>query len=118
MLSPNRFIKKPFQFDAAVLILDVGKTSSRSGFLESILQCASELVQRKVFSESLDRFGIVLAGTSGSNNPLGYDHITVPDLGEEGLNGATFKLLEFVEKRIKVALLVYGILNSRQPAVD
>jgi hypothetical protein len=85
--------------------LDVGRTTSRSGFLDPIIRCASEQIQRKLFSESNDRFGIVLCGTARSKNPLNYEHITLPDLREEGLIGANFSLLEFVEKEVKVTLL-------------
>jgi hypothetical protein len=55
------------------------------------------------------RFGIVLCGTSGSSNPLGYDHITLPDLGDDGLSAAGFKLLEFIEKEARV---------GRKPGTD
>ena len=53
---------------------------------------------RKVFAEALDRFGFVLCGTAGTENRLDYDHITLPDLGVDGLCSSNFRLLEFVEK--------------------
>jgi len=82
----------------------------------SVLNTCSVYFQ--VFSESLDRFGIVVCGTSGSNNPLNYDHITVADLGEDGLNGASFKLLEFVEKRVKVFYDILSSLDQQQSYVN
>ena len=57
---------------------------------------------RKVFAEALDRFGFVLCGTAGTENRLDYDHITLPDLGVDGLCSSNFRLLEFVEKEVKV----------------
>ena len=84
----------------------MGQSSARSGFLAAAIACASEQVQRKVFSESLDKFGIVLCGTNDTNNPHGYNNITLPDLGSDGLSLADFQLLEYVEKNVKVSLVM------------
>jgi hypothetical protein len=92
-----------FQYDAVCLVIDVGQSSARSGFLATAIACASEQVQRKVYSESLDKFGIVLCGTNGTKNPHNYNNITLPDLGSDGLSLADFKLLEFVDKNVKVS---------------
>lgn len=92
---------KEKEYDAVCLVIDVGQSSARSGFLATAIACASEQVQRKVYSESLDKFGIVLCGTSGTKNPHKYNNITLPDLGSDGLSLADFKLLEFVDKNVK-----------------
>merc|ERR1719367_2512225 len=69
------------EFDAVCLVIDVGLTSTASGFLNSALRCASELVQRKLFSESLDRFGLVQFGAERTANPLDYAHVALMDRG-------------------------------------
>jgi hypothetical protein len=92
------------QYDAVCLILDVGLTSSRSGFIASAISCASEQIQRKVFSESADRFGIVLCGSDATDNKQNYSNIVVHN---EDLVTASFELLEFVEKEVKVRNIKY-----------
>ena len=37
----------------------------------------SELVQRKLYSEEPDLFGIVVLGSKGTDNPLRYPNITI-----------------------------------------
>ena len=96
------------EFDAVCLVIDVGVTSAASGFLNSALRythddlwllllltarkesqlysiqinrCASELVQRKLFSESPDRFGLVQFGTERAANPLEYPHVALMERG-------------------------------------
>ena len=46
-----------------------------------INRCASELVQRKLFSESPDRFGLVQFGTERAANPLEYPHVALMERG-------------------------------------
>ena len=46
-----------------------------------IYRCASELVQRKLFSESPDRFGLVQFGTERAVNPLDYPHVALMERG-------------------------------------
>ncbi len=89
----------PSKFDAVALVLDVGISSNSSGFLKSGLRCASELLQRKLFSESPDRFGLVLVGTEKAENPLGYEGVTLLD--ERGLSVADWQLLDFVQNHIQ-----------------
>ena len=44
-------------------------------------RCASELVQRKLFSESPDRFGLVQFGVEGAANPLEYPRVALMERG-------------------------------------
>ena len=46
-----------------------------------INRCASELVQRKLFSESPDRFGLVQFGVERTANPLDYSHVALMERG-------------------------------------
>ena len=46
-----------------------------------INRCASELVQRKLFSESPDRFGLVQFGVEGAANPLEYPRVALMERG-------------------------------------
>ena len=66
------------------------------------MQCASEQIQRKVYAEAADRFGIVVCGTQATRNPLNYSNITLLNLENECLSVADFKLLDYVEKKVKV----------------
>ena len=56
-------------------------------------RCASELVQRKLFSESPDRFGLVQFGAERASNPLDYPHVA---LMERGLAVADWQVGKFV----------------------
>ena len=47
------------------------------GFSDSAFTFASEWVQRKLYEEKTDCFGIVLIGTKGYDNPLGLEHVTI-----------------------------------------
>ena len=82
-----------------VLVIDVGVTSTSSGFLRSGLRCAEELLQRKLFSESTDRFGLVLVGTEKADNELGYPGVRL--VGERGITVADWNLLDFVTNHIQ-----------------
>lgn len=89
------------EFDAICLVLDVGLTSSRSGFTDEAVHCASELVQRKLYGESPDRMALVLCGTEKSDNPLDYENITLADCSDGCLCVSDYNLLEYVEKYVK-----------------
>ena len=47
------------------------------GFADSAFKLASQFVQRKVYSEVNDCFGIVLIGTKGTDNPLNRGNVTI-----------------------------------------
>jgi hypothetical protein len=95
---PDRSSLFTLQFDAVCLVVDVGLTCSSSGFLASCVKCASEILQRKLFSESSARFGLVQCGTKTTNNSLDYANVT---LMERGLAVADWTLLEFVQKHVQ-----------------
>ena len=50
---------------------------SPKGFAESAFKLASQFVQRKVYSEVNDCFGIVLIGSKGTDNPLNRGNVTI-----------------------------------------
>lgn len=52
-------------------MVDVGLGSDPEGFL-----VASNLVQRKLYKESDDKFSLVLIGSKNSRNEQGYQNIT------------------------------------------
>ena len=58
-------------------MIDVGITSSRSGFADSAFKLSSELVQRKLYSQANDQIGILVLGSKGTDNPFGYSNITI-----------------------------------------
>ncbi|XP_022103565.1 X-ray repair cross-complementing protein 5-like [Acanthaster planci] len=70
--------------EAILLCLDVGPSmnqapSGHATCLESAIDVITLLLQRKLFSESKDEFGVVLFGTQRTANRLssdGYEHIT------------------------------------------
>ena len=47
------------------------------GFADSAFKLMSELVQRKLYGEEPDLFGVVILGSKGTDNPLGYPNITI-----------------------------------------
>ena len=89
------------EFDAVCLIIDVGATSFASGFLDRAIKCTSEMIQRKVYSESEDKYAMVLVGCRRSRNDLDYPNIMVVDNTEGRLAKANFGMLKFVEKELK-----------------
>ena len=89
------------EFDAVCLIVDVGATSFASGFLDRAIKCTSEMIQRKVYSESEDKYAMVLVGCRRSRNDLDYPNIMVVDNTEGKLAKANFGMLKFVEKELK-----------------
>lgn len=102
------------QFSAVVLVLDVGLTSNSSGFLDHAMICVNELLQRKLMSESTDRFGLVLVGTDKSDNPLKYQHVALLD---RPLAQVDWELMEYIGSHVKgktrVGILVNGLLKQQ-----
>ena len=43
-------------YEASFFVIDVGTTSSGSGFTEKVTKCASNIVQRKIFAEAEARY--------------------------------------------------------------
>ena len=86
------------QFCGVVIVLDVGTTTSGSGFLTTGLNCAAELVQRKLFAESPDRFGLVMVGTDKTDNPLNYEYVTVL---KDGLFTADWELVNYLDQHVQ-----------------
>ena len=64
------------------LVIDVGLTSSNSGFSDTAFQLASAIVQRKIYASEPDHFGVVLLGSKGTSNALGRSNITVARYNE------------------------------------
>ena len=61
------------------------------------------MVQRKVYSDAEDRYGLVLVGTRLSQNDLGYPHVSVAETSGGILTKATFGTLEYIDHSIKQA---------------
>ena len=92
--------------EAICLVIDTGVTASQKvagnrSFLEASLECASLIVEKKLFSESKDEVAVVLFGSEETNNPMAhtgeYDHITVV---ERGLATADFELVSFLREHV------------------
>ena len=94
--------EKPY--DALCFVIDVGVTSSTSGFAESACQVASQLVQRRIYSEAPDHFAIVLVGSKSTDNPLGHQHVTIANYNEGLFSGADFNILKYLEQHIKAEM--------------
>ena len=65
-----------------ILILITVITNRRNqlfypGFADSACKLMSELVQRKLYGEEPDLFGVVVLGSKGTDNPLNYPNITI-----------------------------------------
>ena len=82
------------------MILDVGATSVASGYLERAANCASEIVQRKLFAEAEDKYALILVGTRRNSNNLNYPHISVVETTEGVMAKSSFVLLEYIEKNL------------------
>ena len=59
------------------------------------------MVQRKVYAESDDRYGLVLVGTRLSDNQLNYPRISLVKTAGGCMARADFSLLEYIEKTAK-----------------
>ena len=72
------------------LVIDVGATSYASGYLDRAIKCTSQMIQRKVYSESEDKYAMVLVGCRRSRNDLDYPNIMVVDNSNGKLAKANF----------------------------
>ncbi len=53
--------------------------ASHVGFAQSSIDVATKLVERRLYSESNDVFGIVLFGTQRTANNMGYSNISISE---------------------------------------
>ena len=72
--------------EAICLVIDTGATASQRppggrSFLEAALECASLLVERRLFAESKDEIAVVMFGSEDTNNNLSYENINVLERG-------------------------------------
>uniref|UniRef100_A0A1B6HY89 Ku domain-containing protein n=1 Tax=Homalodisca liturata TaxID=320908 RepID=A0A1B6HY89_9HEMI len=68
--------------EAVVLLIDIGEPVSHEdkdgqSFLLKSKQCASRIIQRKIFSDATDQFSLIFVGSSKMDNDLNYPHIEV-----------------------------------------
>eukprot|EP00096_Caligus_rogercresseyi_P006682 TRINITY_DN2339_c0_g1_i3.p1 TRINITY_DN2339_c0_g1~~TRINITY_DN2339_c0_g1_i3.p1 ORF type:complete len:692 (+),score=194.79 TRINITY_DN2339_c0_g1_i3:80-2155(+) len=85
------------EVDVICLLMDVGPSSARSGYLEEAKNVAMSLVERKMFSEAKDRFVLVLFGSEETDNGLEYPGVKiVKDLW----GPASFDLLRYLELKV------------------
>ncbi|KAG8246494.1 X-ray repair cross-complementing protein 5 [Homalodisca vitripennis] len=68
--------------EAVVLLIDIGEPVSHEdkdgqSFLLKSKQCASRIIQRKIFSDATDQFSLIFVGSSKTDNDLNYPHIEV-----------------------------------------
>jgi len=94
--------------DLKLLLIDVGKTSSESGFADSAFKLASQFVQRKVYSEVNDCFGIVLIGTKGTDNPLNRGNVTIANYNNGVFSSANYDVLKYLDHHIKAEKSSYN----------
>lgn len=71
--------KRGKQCEAIVLVLDVSaavkdKFLDGQSFLDKTKECVSMILQRKIFSESVDEVGVILFGSNETNNELAEDN--------------------------------------------
>jgi len=91
--------------EAICLVIDVGSTASQkaagpdgSSFLDAARECASLLVERKLFSESKDELGVVLFGTQDTSNNLNYENVRVL---ERGLCKADWDTVKYLQQHVE-----------------
>ncbi|XP_054268759.1 X-ray repair cross-complementing protein 5-like isoform X2 [Macrosteles quadrilineatus] len=68
--------------EGVVLVIDVGEAvgnlvGNGKSFLENSKICASRIIQRKIFANSQDEFGLVLIGSEETKNELNYPNVYV-----------------------------------------
>lgn len=73
--------------EAIVVVLDVGPSVAREispngeTFLQNSQLCATNIIQRKILSQSIDEIGLIIVGSEETNNPLaddeGYKNIEI-----------------------------------------
>ncbi|XP_039275766.1 uncharacterized protein LOC120349489 isoform X1 [Nilaparvata lugens] len=68
--------------EAVALVIDCGlKSSKDSQFLEKCKECATNIILKKIFSESKDVLSVIVLGSEATSHPLdsdgGYRHIEV-----------------------------------------
>ncbi|XP_063234073.1 X-ray repair cross-complementing protein 5-like isoform X2 [Bacillus rossius redtenbacheri] len=102
------------------MVLDVGGPAvqkcdaSGSSFLDKSCSCVSKILQRKIFAESKDEVGLVLMGTEGTDNSLGYEHISVAC----DLQLVSWDMLESLERDAKPSGAAADWLDALVVAVD
>uniref|UniRef100_A0A0K2UUL8 Xray repair crosscomplementing protein 5like [Strongylocentrotus purpuratus] n=1 Tax=Lepeophtheirus salmonis TaxID=72036 RepID=A0A0K2UUL8_LEPSM len=85
------------EIDAICLLIDVGPSSSRSGYLEQAKNAAMSLIERKMFSEAKDRFALVLFGSQETDNSMDYEGVKVV---RDVWGPASFELLRYLELKV------------------
>uniref|UniRef100_A0A1B6GA37 VWFA domain-containing protein n=1 Tax=Cuerna arida TaxID=1464854 RepID=A0A1B6GA37_9HEMI len=68
--------------EAVVLLIDIGEPVSHEdkdgqSFLLKSKQCASRIIQRKIFSDAADQFSLIFVGSNKTENDMDYPHIEV-----------------------------------------
>jgi len=106
--------------EAICLVIDTGRTASQKppdspSFLEEALQCASLLVERKVFGESKDLVGVVLFGCQDTSNSLDYENIRVLD---RGLAQADWETVTYLREHVVGTDLETDWLDALVVALD
>ena len=106
--------------EAICLLIDTGVTASQSAegrksFLKASLECASLVVERKLFSESKDEVSVILFGSEETNNNLGYENINVL---ERGLGLADWDLITFLRDHVQGTSLESDWLDCVIVALD
>merc|ERR1712051_576298 len=69
---------------------------------------ASQFVQRKVYSEVNDCFGIVLIGTKGTDNPLNRGNVTIANYNNGVFSSANYDVLKYLDHHIKAEKSSYN----------
>ncbi|XP_023334987.1 X-ray repair cross-complementing protein 5 [Eurytemora carolleeae] len=62
-----------------------------------ISECASLLVERKLFEETKDEFGLVFFGTEGTKNPLSYENV---EISKRGFCRADWDTVKYLREHI------------------
>jgi len=106
--------------EAICLVIDTGVTASQKpegskSFLEASLECASLIVERRLFSESKDELAVILFGSQETNNNLEYENINVI---ERGLAVADWDLITFLREHVQGTNLEPDWLDGLIVALD
>uniref|UniRef100_A0AAF5Q2Y4 VWFA domain-containing protein n=1 Tax=Wuchereria bancrofti TaxID=6293 RepID=A0AAF5Q2Y4_WUCBA len=100
---PKKRAKKAARHECTVILIDVGANMSREGVETTDMQLAKDTVEwiitRKIFTESIDKFTLMLFGSEVTQNPITTDENIF--FYEEEMQQAKIDWLRFIDNEIK-----------------
>ncbi|VIO88297.1 Ku70/Ku80 beta-barrel domain containing protein [Brugia malayi] len=118
---PKKRAKKAPPHECTVILIDVGANMSREGVATTDMQLAKDTVEwiitRKIFTESVDKFTLMLFGSEVTQNPITTDENIF--FYVEEMQQAKIDWLRFIDKEIKPSKSTNGdFLSALIAALD